>query len=101
MPDDKLGVVAVTTKDAANAVTGRIADFALKAMLAAREGRTIPEPEITAPVDPAFATRVAGALREWLESGRSDRTRRNALDDQLGWRRAGAAALPRQRPRRR
>lgn len=59
-PDDKLGVVAVTTKDAANAVTSRIADFALRAMLAVREGKTIPEPEITAPVDPVFASRIAG-----------------------------------------
>lgn len=60
MPDDKLGVVVVTTKDSANAVTNRIADFALKAMLAAREGKPAPQPEITAPVDPEFARRVAG-----------------------------------------
>jgi CubicO group peptidase (beta-lactamase class C family)/D-alanyl-D-alanine dipeptidase len=60
MPDDKLGAVVVTTKDSANAVTNRIADFALKAMLAAREGRPIPQPEITSPVDPQFASRVAG-----------------------------------------
>ncbi len=60
MPDDKLGVVAVTTKDAANAVTSRIADFALAAMLAARQSKPIPHPEITSPVDPAFASRVAG-----------------------------------------
>jgi len=60
LPDEKLGVVVVTTKDSANAVTNRIADFALKAMLAAREGKPIPEPEITSPIDPEFASRVAG-----------------------------------------
>ena len=60
MPDDKLGAVVVTTKDSANAVTNRIADFALKAMLAARAGKPIPQPEITSPVDPGFARRVAG-----------------------------------------
>jgi CubicO group peptidase (beta-lactamase class C family)/D-alanyl-D-alanine dipeptidase len=60
MPEDKLGVVVVTTKDAANAVTNRIADLALTAMLAAREGRPLPRPEITTPVDPGFASRVAG-----------------------------------------
>ncbi len=60
MPDDKLGVVVVTTKDAANAVTNRVADLALTAMLAARQGKPIPEPEITSPVDPQFARRIAG-----------------------------------------
>ena len=60
MPDDKLGAVVVTTMDAANAVTNRIADFALKAMLAARAGKPMPQPEITSPVDPGFARRVAG-----------------------------------------
>ena len=60
MPEEKLGVVVVTTKDSANAVTNRIADFALKAMLAAREGKPIPHSEITSPVDPGFAARVAG-----------------------------------------
>ncbi|MCA1602861.1 MAG: serine hydrolase, partial [Acidobacteria bacterium] len=60
LPDDKLGVVVVTTKDAANAVTNRIAEAALKAMLAEREGRPIPQPEITSPVDPSLARRIAG-----------------------------------------
>jgi serine beta-lactamase-like protein LACTB len=60
MPDDKLGVVVVTTKDSANAVTNRIADFALKAMLATREKKPMPQPEITSPVEPDFAHRVAG-----------------------------------------
>ncbi|PYS99778.1 MAG: serine hydrolase [Acidobacteria bacterium] len=60
LPDEKLGVIVVTTKDSANAVTNRIADFALKAMLAARSGTAMPEPEITSPIDPEFAKRVAG-----------------------------------------
>ncbi|HEX6125721.1 MAG TPA: serine hydrolase [Pyrinomonadaceae bacterium] len=60
MPEDKLGVVVVTTKDAANAVTNRIADFALTAMHAAREGKRIPQPEVTSPIDAEFASRVAG-----------------------------------------
>jgi CubicO group peptidase (beta-lactamase class C family)/D-alanyl-D-alanine dipeptidase len=60
MPEDKLGVVVVTTKDSANAVTNRIADFALNAMLAERQGKPIPQPEITSSVDPEFAKRVAG-----------------------------------------
>lgn len=60
LPDEKLGVVVVTTKDAANAVTNHIANVALRAMLAARQRRPIPQPEVTAPVDPEFARRIAG-----------------------------------------
>ncbi len=60
MPDDKLGVVVVTTKDAANSVTNRIADHGLKAMLALRQGKAIPQPEITSAVDPQLARRIAG-----------------------------------------
>jgi CubicO group peptidase (beta-lactamase class C family)/D-alanyl-D-alanine dipeptidase len=60
MPDEKLGVVVTTTKDAANAVTDRVAGLALTAMLAARQGRPIPQPEITSPVDPQLARRIAG-----------------------------------------
>ena len=60
MPDDKLGVVVVTTKDAANAVTNRVANYALTAMLAARQGKPVPQPETPAPVDPQLARRFAG-----------------------------------------
>jgi CubicO group peptidase (beta-lactamase class C family)/D-alanyl-D-alanine dipeptidase len=60
LPDDKLGVVVVTTKDSANAVTNRIAEAALKAMLSARQGLPVPQPEITSLVDPNLARRIAG-----------------------------------------
>ncbi|HTH36768.1 MAG TPA: serine hydrolase, partial [Pyrinomonadaceae bacterium] len=60
MPDDKLGAIVVTTKDSANSVTNRIADLALRAMYAAKQGKPLPSPEITAPVDPDFARRIAG-----------------------------------------
>src|SRR5687767_6511130 len=60
MPDDKLGVVVVTTKDAANAVTNRIANLSLTAMLAASRGKPVPQPEITSPIDPQLARRIAG-----------------------------------------
>lgn len=60
MPDDKLGAVVVTTKDAANAVTRRIAEAALKAMLATRQGESIPQPEISSAVDPNLARQIAG-----------------------------------------
>ena len=63
LPAEKLGVVVVTTKDAANAVTGRIATAALTAMLAEREGKPMPQPETTSPVDPQLARRIAGRYR--------------------------------------
>jgi D-alanyl-D-alanine dipeptidase len=61
--DDQLGVVVVTTMDSTNAVTGRIADAALRAMLAARSGEPVPEPETTTPVDVAVAQRLGGRWR--------------------------------------
>ncbi|HSP14037.1 MAG TPA: serine hydrolase [Thermoanaerobaculia bacterium] len=60
LPDDKIGVVVMTTKDAANGVTSHIAGLALKAMLAARQHKPVPQPEITSPVDPELARRIAG-----------------------------------------
>ncbi len=60
LPDDKLGVVVVTTKDAANAVTTHIANAALEAMLAVRQGKPVPQPESTSPVDTNLARRIAG-----------------------------------------
>ena len=41
MPDDKLGVVVVTTKDSANSVTNRIADLRFESMLAVRQNKPI------------------------------------------------------------
>jgi len=52
--------VVVTTKDSANAVTNRIADLALSAMVSARQGTPMPVPEITSPIHPDLARRIAG-----------------------------------------
>jgi len=60
LPEDKLGVVVVATRDSANAVTDRVAEHALRLMLARREHRPLPEAETTTPVDPARARRLAG-----------------------------------------
>ncbi len=50
LPDEKLGVIVVATKDGANAVTGLIADLALRSMLAVREDQALPAPRRTRPV---------------------------------------------------
>jgi len=60
LPDDKLGVVVVTTRDAANAVTDRLAGYALRAMLAVRQSRPVPPLEVTSPAASELAKRIAG-----------------------------------------
>ncbi|MEO6209943.1 MAG: serine hydrolase [Gemmatimonadaceae bacterium] len=60
LPDEQLGVAIVTTLDAANVVTSRIAEAALRAMLASREHRAMPAWETTDPIPPAEASRLAG-----------------------------------------
>src|SRR5690606_19664140 len=58
LPNEKLGVVAVTTLDVANVVVEGIADHALRAMLAARAGEAPPAPDTTH----ALADGLAAAL---------------------------------------
>ncbi|HEY8470768.1 MAG TPA: M15 family metallopeptidase, partial [Longimicrobiales bacterium] len=67
LPDEKLGVVAITTVDAANAVTDRIADAALRLMLALRQGRPLPVPDTTVAVPADLAATLPGryALGDW------------------------------------
>jgi D-alanyl-D-alanine dipeptidase/CubicO group peptidase (beta-lactamase class C family) len=60
LPADTLGVVVVTTLNGANAVTDRLADAALRAMLAQRAGAALPDPPITRPLAPATARLAAG-----------------------------------------
>ncbi|HSB60193.1 MAG TPA: M15 family metallopeptidase, partial [Vicinamibacteria bacterium] len=60
LPDDRLGVVAVATKDCANPVVDRIAQAALRMMRAKKSGQPLPAPEVTAPLERAAARRLAG-----------------------------------------
>jgi CubicO group peptidase (beta-lactamase class C family)/D-alanyl-D-alanine dipeptidase len=60
LPDEGLGVAVITTLDATNAVTTRIATAALRAMLAVRQHRPIPAWLTTEPVTAADAERLAG-----------------------------------------
>jgi CubicO group peptidase (beta-lactamase class C family)/D-alanyl-D-alanine dipeptidase len=64
LPDDKLGVVAVTTEDSSNAVVNRIAHEALRLMLAARAGKSLPEISTTQPIDPVLARKLDGRYGE-------------------------------------
>jgi len=58
--DDRLGAVAVTTMDSANAVTDRVVHEALRLMLAARAHQPLPELFTTTPVEPDLARRMEG-----------------------------------------
>ncbi|HTO73283.1 MAG TPA: serine hydrolase [Gemmatimonadales bacterium] len=60
VPDQKLGVVVVATQYFTNAVTDRIAREALRAMLAAKAGTTLPPPEQPDTVPTELSRRLAG-----------------------------------------
>jgi CubicO group peptidase (beta-lactamase class C family)/D-alanyl-D-alanine dipeptidase len=60
LPEDKLGVVTVTTMDAANAVTNAVAKRALELMLAQRSGKPLPRFDSTTPVPAGLARKLAG-----------------------------------------
>src|SRR5215213_2897630 len=51
LPDDKLGVIVCASKDVANAVTARIANAALKHMLAKKAGKALPKLENSTALD--------------------------------------------------
>lgn len=60
LPDDKLGVVVITTVDGATAVARRVATLGLRLLLAARRGEAPPPIDTTAQVPASFAQRLAG-----------------------------------------
>ena len=69
LPDEKLGVIVVTTRDGANAAVDEIGEAALRAMLAGRAARTngvtvagrVATPaDTTAPIAPARARSLVG-----------------------------------------
>jgi serine beta-lactamase-like protein LACTB len=59
-PDDKLGAVVVTSRDVANGVTRRVANEALRQMLAAKGKKPLPKIEQTQPVGAERAKKLAG-----------------------------------------
>jgi len=60
LPDEKIGVAVSAARDGMNALTDRIAEEALLAMLAARSGQAIPTPFSTAPSSRALALQLVG-----------------------------------------
>ncbi len=60
LPDDSLGVVVVATLDGANAVADRIAEAALRLMLAKRAGQPLVAPDTTHALDAGQALQLEG-----------------------------------------
>jgi CubicO group peptidase (beta-lactamase class C family)/D-alanyl-D-alanine dipeptidase len=60
LPEDKVGVVVVATKDAVNAVTDRIGDESLRLILAHRAGKPLELPSPTSPVPLDLGHKLAG-----------------------------------------
>lgn len=63
LPAEKLGVAVVTTKDCANGVAKKLADYALELMLAEREGKAPPNYATTRSVEAAQVASVVGKYR--------------------------------------
>ena len=63
LPDERMGVVVVTTLDGSNGVARRLASTALRAMLAERRHRPMPRLPTTDPVAPGRAAMLAGRYR--------------------------------------
>lgn len=64
LPDQRLGVAAVSALDGSNGLVDRIASYALRLMLAHREGKPLPKFELAAPVFPERAAQVVGVYRK-------------------------------------
>ncbi len=60
LPDDKLGVIVIASKDVANGLTRRVSEIALGGMLAARDKKPLPAIERTKPLPPETAQALAG-----------------------------------------
>ena len=70
LPTEKLGVVAIASRDSANAVTTRVADEALRSMLAVKAGKPPPKIETGEPLAAGEARELAGRYRDgdnWLD----------------------------------
>ncbi len=64
LPDAKIGVAVVITRDCANATAKRISDAALRLLLAVGEGEPLPEIDMGGPLEPGLAARLAGRYGE-------------------------------------
>jgi D-alanyl-D-alanine dipeptidase len=64
LPERELGVAAAASLDVSNGVVGRIADYALRLMIAAQDGKPLPTYRMTGPIPPQRARELVGMYRE-------------------------------------
>jgi CubicO group peptidase (beta-lactamase class C family)/D-alanyl-D-alanine dipeptidase len=64
LPSEKLGVIVVSARDSSNAVTTRIANDALRQMLAVKAGKPLPKIETSEPLALEEARKLAGRYRD-------------------------------------
>jgi CubicO group peptidase (beta-lactamase class C family)/D-alanyl-D-alanine dipeptidase len=64
LPERKLGVAAVASLDVSNGVVERLADYALRLMIAAQDGKPLPVYRTTGPVLPERAKELVGTYRD-------------------------------------
>jgi serine beta-lactamase-like protein LACTB len=70
LPEEKLGVIVVCSRDVANAVMTRIANDALRLMLAAKTGKLLPKIETSEPLPVEEARALAGRYSDgdkWID----------------------------------
>jgi D-alanyl-D-alanine dipeptidase len=64
LPERRLGVVAASSLDGSNGVVGRLADYALRLMIATQDGAPLPEYRRTQDIAPERAAQLIGRYRE-------------------------------------
>ena len=64
LPERKLGVAAASSLDGTNGVVRRLADYALRLLLAAKDDKPLPTYRMTGPVPPERARELVGVYRE-------------------------------------
>ncbi|QEF96193.1 D-alanyl-D-alanine dipeptidase [Stieleria maiorica] len=64
LPERKLGVAAAASLDGTNAVVRRLADYALRLMIATQDGKELPEYRTTVPVPAERARVLRGRYKE-------------------------------------
>jgi CubicO group peptidase (beta-lactamase class C family)/D-alanyl-D-alanine dipeptidase len=94
LPDDKLGVIVVTTRDGANAPVDEIGEAALRGMLATRAARTGGVAVAGGPVPSADSTSAVSPARARHLVGRYTPRSSPAREIELAHRGTGLAVLP-------
>jgi CubicO group peptidase (beta-lactamase class C family)/D-alanyl-D-alanine dipeptidase len=93
LPQRKIGVAAVSSLDGSNGVVGRLAQYALRLMLATQDGQPLPEYRTTGTLPPERAKEIVGTYhndnqQEFVrvtELGGDVFLRRGSYRYDLGW----------------